>query len=75
MRFLRARKMNAEDAFEVYVNFYRFRHNNPELFVGIAIGNAEVQYAMLNVESSFKNIKKRVRYVSVFFFYKCQILY
>lgn len=44
MRFLRARKLNPKDAFEVYENYYRFRHDNPELFIDNSIGNAEVLY-------------------------------
>ena len=48
MRFLRARKFDAQDAFEVYVNYYRFMHSQRDFFLGYNINNPEVYIIFLD---------------------------
>jgi len=46
MRFLRARKFDAHDAFDVYVNYYRFMHSQRDFFLGYNINNLEIRSAL-----------------------------
>lgn len=46
MRFLRARKFDAPDAFDVYVNYYRFMHSQHDFFLGYNINNPEIRNAL-----------------------------
>ncbi|XP_050309796.1 clavesin-2-like [Anthonomus grandis grandis] len=39
LRFLRARKFNVEAAHRLFVNYYRFKENNPEFFDGVQLKN------------------------------------
>lgn len=44
MRFLKARKMIVEDAFELYEAYYRFMSSNPEIFHNNTINNPQVSH-------------------------------
>ena len=48
MRFLRATKFDAQEAFEIFVNYYNFMHRNHQNFyVGYNVNNPEVCLSLL----------------------------
>ena len=57
MRFLKARKMSANDAFELYENYYRFMQRNGQLYDDsysihdTEVGTAKVNEIRIKIES------------------------